>query len=82
MCLRVSYKKKYEKAKNFCILKSLKKVVGSGTGFRVGSGSVSQMFGSKDPDPNSHQNVRDPQHWRALYLKSGFASEANCLSLR
>jgi hypothetical protein len=40
-------------------LKSLKKVVGSG----VGSGSISQRYGSGDPDPDPHQNVTDPQHW-------------------
>jgi hypothetical protein len=40
----------------FASFKFLKKVVGSG------SGSISQKFGSPDPDP--HQNVRDPQHWR------------------
>ncbi len=38
-----------------CILKSLKKGVGSGAGVR--SGSVSQRYGSADPD----QNVTDPQ---------------------
>ena len=35
---------------------SLKKEVGSG----VGSGSISQRYGSGDPDP--HQNVTDPEH--------------------
>jgi hypothetical protein len=34
-------------------LKSLKK--------GVGSGFISQRYGSGDPDP--HQNVTDPQHW-------------------
>ncbi len=34
-------------------LKSLKKV--------VGSGSVNERYGSPDPDP--HQNVTDPEHW-------------------
>jgi hypothetical protein len=48
MCLRVSYKKKYLKKA------SLKKGVGSG------SGSISQRYGSADPDP--HQDVTDPQH--------------------
>jgi hypothetical protein len=28
-----------------------------------GSGSISQMHGSADPDPDPHQNVMDPQHW-------------------
>jgi hypothetical protein len=36
--------------------KSMKKGVVSG----VGSGSVSQRYGSADPDPQ--QNVTDPQH--------------------
>jgi hypothetical protein len=49
MCLRVSYKKKYESF--FASLMSLKK----GVGFGVGSGSISQRFGFGDPDP--HQNV-------------------------
>ncbi len=40
-------------------LKSLKKGVRSGVG--SGSGSISQRYGSGDPDP--HQNVPDPQHW-------------------
>ena len=38
-------------------LKSLKNGVVPG----VGSGSISQRYGSADPDP--HQNVTDPQHW-------------------
>jgi hypothetical protein len=33
----------------------------------VGSGSISQRYGSGDPDP--HQNVTDPQNWfSAWYL--------------
>jgi hypothetical protein len=40
----------------------MKKGVGSGVG--SGSGSISQRYGSKDPDP--HQNVTDPQHWFLL----------------
>jgi hypothetical protein len=27
------------------------------------SGSISQMHGSADPDPDPQQNVMDPQHW-------------------
>jgi hypothetical protein len=43
MCLRVSYKKKYEGKNNFfAILKSLKKGVENGSG----AGSVSQRYGS------------------------------------
>jgi hypothetical protein len=41
----------------FASLKSIKKGVGSG----VGTGSISQRYGSGDPD--AHQNVTDPQHW-------------------
>ncbi len=72
MCLRVSYKKKYE---YFLSLKSLKKGVGSG------SRSVSQRYGSAEPDP--HQNVVDPQHyykgqktWKKIcYLRTGNTRE-------
>jgi hypothetical protein len=46
MCLRVSYK---EKLFFFASLKSLNK---GGE-----SGSVSQRYGSADPDPDLHQNV-------------------------
>jgi hypothetical protein len=72
MCLRVSYKKKSLKF-FFASLKSLKKGVGSvsqSTDPRIrisqsevrirGSRSVSQRYGSADPDP--HQNFTDPQH--------------------
>ncbi len=53
MYLWVSYKKKIRRKNNFLTsLKSLKKGVGSG------SGSVSERYGSADPDP--HQNVTDP----------------------
>jgi hypothetical protein len=30
------------------------------------SGSVSQWYGSADPDPDLYQNVTDPQHWTEL----------------
>jgi hypothetical protein len=42
----------------FFILNSLKKGVGSGPG----AGSISQRYGSGDPDPV--QNITDPQHCR------------------
>ena len=32
-----------------------------GSGSEYGSRSISQRHGSADPD--SHQNVMDPQHW-------------------
>jgi hypothetical protein len=57
MCLRVSFKKKNTK-KKFASLKSLKIRVGCRV--KSGSGSISQRYGSEDPDP--HQNVTDPQH--------------------
>jgi hypothetical protein len=57
MCLWVVYKKKVcKKNYYFASLKSLKKIVGSG----VGSGSICQKYGSRDPD--LHQNVTYPQH--------------------
>ncbi len=34
----------------------MKKVVGSG------AGSISQRYGSRDPNPDPHQSVTDPQH--------------------
>ncbi len=30
----------------------------------VGSGSISQRHGSAHPDPDQHQNVMDPEHWK------------------
>jgi hypothetical protein len=41
----------------------MKKEVGSGvgSGSEAGSGSISQRYGSGDPDPQ--QNVTDPKHW-------------------
>ncbi len=49
MCLIVSSKKEYERKKKiFAFLKSMKKEVGS----RVGSGSISQGYGSGDLDPH------------------------------
>ncbi len=35
----------------------------------AGSGSINQMHGSADPDPDPHQNVMDPEHW--LQYKTG-----------
>ncbi len=39
------------------------KKAGSGAGFA--SGSVSQRYGSEDPNPHPdpYQNVTDPEHW-------------------
>ncbi len=50
MCLGISFKKKYAS------IKTLKEGVRSG----VGSGYISQRYGSADPDP--HQHITDPQH--------------------
>jgi hypothetical protein len=36
----------------------MKKEVGSGSGSR----SISQRYRSGDTDPDTHQNVTDPQH--------------------
>ncbi len=52
----------------FTTLKSLKKGVRSGVG--SGFGSISQGYGSKDPDPHPHQNVTDPQHCVEICLSS------------
>ncbi len=60
MCLRVSYKKKYEKQIVFASLMSLKKGVGSGVGSGSEAGYIRKRYGSTDPDP--HQNVMEPQH--------------------
>jgi hypothetical protein len=60
MWLLASYKKKKYEKKNiyFASLKSVQK--------EVGSVSISQRYGSGDPDPDPHQNVTDPQHWIKL----------------
>jgi hypothetical protein len=53
MCLWLSYTKKiWAKKYFFCILKVTEE--------KFGSGSISQRYGSADPDP--HQKVTDPQH--------------------
>ncbi len=62
MCLWASYKKQYEEKK--FVFVSLKKGVRTGVG--SGSGSISQRYGSGDPDP--HQNVTDPQHCFIVYV--------------
>ncbi len=38
---------------------SMTKIAGSGSE----SGSISQRYGSADPDPDPQKNVMDPQHW-------------------
>jgi hypothetical protein len=68
MCLRGSFKKKM-KIIIFCLLKSLKKGVGSGD--KSGPGSISQRYGSADADP--HQNVMDPQKTEYRYQKRTLA---------
>jgi hypothetical protein len=61
--LWASYKKNM--GKKFCLhpLKSIKKGVGSGSGSRAGSLSISQRYGSGDLDRDPHQNVTDPEHF-------------------
>jgi hypothetical protein len=44
------------------VISSKTKIAGSGSDF--GSGSICQRHGSADPDP--HQNVMDPQHWKNI----------------
>jgi hypothetical protein len=34
------------------------------------SGSISQRYGSGDPNPDPHQNVTDPQHCLSMYTRS------------
>ncbi len=48
-----SKEKNMKKIFLFASFKSMRK--------EVGSGYISQRYGSGDPDP--HQNVTDPQHW-------------------
>jgi hypothetical protein len=38
------------------------KIEGSASGSASGSGSISKRHGSADPDPDTHQNVMDPEH--------------------
>ncbi len=33
-----------------------------------GSGPISQRHGSADPEPDPHQNVMDPEHWKKLII--------------
>jgi hypothetical protein len=49
----------------------MKKGVGSGVETRSGSGSMSQRYGSGDPDP--HQNVTDPHHLFLLIYVISFS---------
>ncbi len=45
------------------------KIAGSGAGSK--SGSVSERYGSADPNPDPYQIVTDPQHcWKSSYLGS------------
>jgi hypothetical protein len=53
----------------FASLKLMKKGVGSG--FR----SISQRYGSGDRDPDPHQNVMDPQHWKKVKVSIKFLME-------
>jgi hypothetical protein len=42
-------------------------VTEEGVGSGVGSGSICQMYGSGDRDPDPHQNATDPQY-RVRYI--------------
>jgi hypothetical protein len=46
----------------------MKKIAGSGSESGFESGSISQRHESadSDPDPDQHQNVKDPQHWTVI----------------
>ncbi len=71
MCLWESYEKKiWKKYFSLASLKSMMKGVGS----RVESASISQRYGSGDPDP--HQNVKDPQ--TSLNRGEGRDGSRNC----
>jgi hypothetical protein len=58
-------------------------------GFGSESGSITQRYGSADPDPDPHspQNVMDPQHWlkvpkREIFDRSDFPDFYTIKSLR
>jgi hypothetical protein len=36
----------------------------------AGAGSVSQRYGSADPDTDPYQNVTDPEHCKQLYQRN------------
>jgi hypothetical protein len=77
MCLWASYEKKpWKKIIYFATLKSMKKRVGSGSG--PGYGSISQRYGSGDPDLDPHQNVTDPQHCKLSLSCSVCESADGC----
>jgi hypothetical protein len=56
--------KSNKKKNNFLLIswRSLTKIAGSGSA----SGSISERYGSADPDP--YQNFMDPQHWLSTVL--------------
>ncbi len=51
------------KKKFLASLKPMKKGIVSGVGSGTGYGSITQRYGSGDPDPDPQQNVMDPKHW-------------------
>jgi hypothetical protein len=65
-----------------CLLaswRSMMKLAGSGSGY------ISQMHGSADPDPDPHQNVLDPQHWLSHIILQGFFDSVwwlDCITLQ
>ncbi len=73
----VNVPSKSNKQKNIFLLtswRSLTKIAGSGSA----SGSISQGYGSADPDP--YQNFLDPQHW--LELEDAEAKSCSVLLCR
>jgi hypothetical protein len=64
----------------FASLKSMKKEVGCGVG--SGFGSITQRYGSGDPEPDPNQNVKDPQHWieHNLQMNSHRSGPENCFT--
>ncbi len=46
---------------------------------KKGVGCSNQRYGSGDPDPDSHQNITDPQHWFKLARKGCWHTRRRCL---
>jgi hypothetical protein len=44
--------------------KNISKILFASLKKGVGSGSIDQRYRFGDPDPDPHQNVTDPQHWK------------------
>ncbi len=57
------------------------KIAGSGFASGSESGSISQRHRSEDPDPDSHQNVMDPQDWFPLMSVTLVVNKNNNIKL-